>query len=260
MSPSAFPLHNRILAALPIEAQQRLLPALVQVQLERNQVLHEAGSRLHHAYFPADAIVSLGSTLASGATCEIAMVGNEGFIGASICTGVRQQAYTAAVQRAGVAYRLPAQDLLEEFSRCGDFSRLSLRYTLVLITQITLTAACNRFHDIDQQLCRWLLTMLDHVPGDSVRMTHEAIAGLLGVRREGVSGAAYRLQQRGVIRYFRGQITVIDRQALEKSSCECYRIVSDESARLLRPGPVAPAPAYASWPQNEARRALSGSH
>jgi len=197
------------------------------------QVLYESGGRLQHVYFPTTSIVSLLYVLENGASAEIAVVGNEGILGISLFMGGETTPSRAIVQSAGFGYRLPSQVLKQEFNRAGPVLRLLLRYTQALITQMTQTAVCNRHHSVEQQLCRWLLLSLDRLPSDEVTMTQELIANMLGVRREGVTDAAGKLQRAGLIRYSRGRIEVLDRQGLEKAVCECYAVVKAEFVRLL---------------------------
>lgn len=227
------PPANHLLAALPAQVLKDLLPHLELTQLPLGKVLCESGDIPHHAYFPAECIVSLLYVMENGASAEIAMVGNDGVIGISLFTGGESTSSGALVRSAGQAYRLSAQRLKDEFNRHGEMSQLLLRYTQALITQTGQTAVCNRHHSIDQQLCRWLLLSLDRLPGNKLNMTQELIANMLGVRREGVTEAAGKLQKQGVIEYSRGQITVLDRPKLEQLSCECYAVVKKETDRLL---------------------------
>ena len=199
------------------------------------KVLYESGDRLRHVYFPTDSIVSLLYVLADGASAEISVVGNEGLIGIALFMGGETTPSRAIVQSAGHAYRLIGQRLKDEFHRNGPTQLLLLRYTQALLTQMAQTAVCNRHHSVDQQLCRWLLLSLDRLLGRHLIMTQELIADMLGVRREGVTEAAGKLQKLGVIEYSRGQITVLDRAKLEKLCCECYAVVKKESDRLLPP-------------------------
>ncbi len=233
------PIRNHLLAALPAEVLARLSPSLELVPLPLGKVLYESGDNLRHVYFPTDSIVSLLYVMESGASAEISVVGNEGLIGVAVFMGGESTPSRAIVQSAGSAYRLPGQLLKDEFNRHGDLLVLILRYTQSLITQMAQTAVCNRHHSIDQQLCRWLLLSLDRLPDNKLVMTQELIANMLGVRREGVTDAAGKLQRQGVIEYSRGHITVLDRPQLEKLSCECYAVVKKESDRLL---PYMPAP------------------
>lgn len=233
MYASPQPSHNHLLAALPADDLQRLVPHLEQVSLGLGDVLYEPGDTLRHVYFPTDAIVSLLHVTENGSSAEIAVVGNEGLIGIALFMGGESTSSRAVVQSAGSALRLPGPKLKKEFNRHGDLLLLMLRYTQALITQMSQTALCNRHHSIDQQLCRWLLLSLDRLHGNRLNMTQELIANMLGVRREGVTEAAGKLQRQGVIEYSRGQITVLDRARLERLSCECYLVVKAETDRLL---------------------------
>jgi len=196
-------------------------------------VLYESGHTLSHAYFPTTAIVSLLYVMENGASAEIAVAGNEGLVGISLFMGGGSTPSRAVVQSAGLGFRMPAQTIKDEFERSGAVVSVLLRYTQALITQMAQTAVCNRHHTLDQQLCRWLLLSLDRLPGSELVMTQELIANMLGVRREGVTEAATRLQKAGLIRYARGHISVLDRAGLEKRSCECYAVVRKEYDRLL---------------------------
>jgi CRP-like cAMP-binding protein len=227
------PSDNRLLAALTPVELGRLRPHLETVEMPLGHVLYEAGRPLEHVYFPTTAIISLLHVLENGAAVEIAMVGNEGIVGVSLFMGGETTPSRAVVQSAGQAYRLPSPRLKSEFNRGGSMHHLLLRYTQALITQMAQTAACNRHHTVDQQLCRWLLLSLDRLPDNSLAMTQEMIASMLGVRREGVTEAAGKLQSAGVIEYRRGHITVLDRASLERLSCECYEVVRRETERLL---------------------------
>ena len=227
------PIENHLLAALPVDVQTRLFPRLELIPLPLGKVLYESGDALRYVYFPTDAIVSLLYVMESGASAEISVVGNEGLIGVAVFMGGESTPSRAIVQSAGSAYRLPGQPLKDEFSRHGDLLLLILRYTQALITQMSQTAVCNRHHSIDQQLCRWLLLSLDRLPDNKLVMTQELIANMLGVRREGVTDAAGKLQRLNIIEYSRGHITVLDRPRLEKLSCECYAVVKKETDRLL---------------------------
>ncbi|MGK2912928.1 MAG: Crp/Fnr family transcriptional regulator [Porticoccaceae bacterium] len=233
------PQQNHLLAALPADIQQRLFPHLELVTLALGYILYESGDTLRHVYFPTDAIVSLLYVMEDGASAEISVVGNEGLIGVALFMGGESTPSRAIVQSAGSAYRLPGARLKDEFNRHGELQRLLLRYTQALITQMSQTAVCNRHHSIDQQLCRWLLLSLDRLPDNQLTMTQELIANMLGVRREGVTEAAGKLQRLGVIEYSRGHITVLDRPQLERLSCECYAVVKKETDRLL---PYVPEP------------------
>ncbi|HEX5843244.1 MAG TPA: Crp/Fnr family transcriptional regulator [Pseudomonas sp.] len=227
------PQRNHLLAALSGEVQQRLFTHLELVPLELGKVLYESGDTMRHVYFPTDSIVSLLYVMESGASAEISVVGNEGLVGISLFMGGESTPSRAIVQSGGYAYRLPGQRLKDELNRHGELMLLMLRYTQALITQMAQTAVCNRHHSIDQQLCRWLLLSLDRLSGNELAMTQELIANMLGVRREGVTEAAGKLQRQGVIEYCRGHITVLDRHQLEQLSCECYAVVKKETNRLL---------------------------
>ncbi|HLX21840.1 MAG TPA: Crp/Fnr family transcriptional regulator [Usitatibacter sp.] len=230
--PTSRPTDNRLLAALSAAELKRLRPHLEAVPMELGQVVYESGRQLDHVYFPTTAIVSLLYVMENGASAEIAIVGNEGLVGISLFMGGESTPSRAVVQSAGRALRLAAQYLRAEFSRAGSMQHLLLRYTQSLITQMAQTAVCNRHHSVDQQLCRWLLLSLDRLPTDELIMTQELIANMLGVRREGVTAAAGKLQKAGVINYARGHIKVLDRAKLEAMSCECYQVVKRESDRL----------------------------
>lgn len=234
------PLSNRLLAALPQEDWARLSGQLEFVPLQLGQVLYESGRPQSHVYFPTTAIVSLLYVMEDGASAEIAVVGYEGVVGVAIFMGGETTPSRAVVQSAGGCYRLRAAAIKAEFGRYGDCMHLLLRYTQALLTQMAQTAVCNRHHLLDQQLCRWLLLSLDRIGGDELVMTQELIANMLGVRREGVTEAALKLQKLGLIDYARGHISVLDRTGLEKRSCECYGVVKQEYDRLLnRPLPIA---------------------
>jgi CRP-like cAMP-binding protein len=224
---------NLLLAALPDMEWQRWLPQLEPVDMPLGLVLYESGATLSHVYFPTTAIVSLLYVMENGASAEIAVVGNEGIIGISLFMGGESTPSRAVVQSAGKGIRLKAQVVKEEFNRAGPVLHLLLRYTQALITQMAQTAVCNRHHSLDQQLCRWLLLSLDRLQDNELVMTQELIANMLGVRREGVTEAALKLQQDGLIRYARGRITVLDRPAIERRTCECYAVVHKEYQRLL---------------------------
>ena len=232
-SPQMNPEKNQLLAALPTAEWQRWLPQLESVDLPLGQVLYESGSTLSHVYFPTTAIVSLLYVMENGASAEIAMVGNEGIVGISLFMGGESTSSRAVVQSAGQGFRLKAQSVKEEFNRAGPVLHLLLRYTQALITQMAQTAVCNRHHTLDQQLCRWLLLSMDRLEGNELVMTQELMANMLGVRREGVTEGAIKLQQTGLIRYARGHITVLDREGLEARTCECYAVVKKEYDRLL---------------------------
>ncbi len=224
---------NHLLAALPPDEWARWEPQLEWIDMPLGRVLYESGSRQSHVYFPTTAIVSLLYVMESGASAEIAVVGNEGVVGISLFMGGETTPSRAVVQSAGEGYRLKGQAIKDEFGRSGPVIHLLLRYTQALITQMSQTAVCNRHHSLDQQLCRWLLLSIDRLRGNELVMTQELISNMLGVRREGVTEAALRLQKAGMIRYARGHITVLDREGLEKRTCECYEVVKREYARLL---------------------------
>ena len=227
------PTQNHLLAALSEEVRNRLFGQLELVSLALGNVLYESGDTLRHVYFPTDSIISLLYVMESGASAEISVVGNEGLIGVALFMGGESTPSRAMVQSAGSAFRLDGQRLKDEFNRHGELLVLMLRYTQSLLTQMAQTAVCNRHHTIDQQLCRWLLLSLDRLPSNQLTMTQELIANMLGVRREGVTDAAGKLQRMGVINYSRGQITVLHRRKLEKLSCECYAVVKKETDCLL---------------------------
>jgi CRP-like cAMP-binding protein len=237
MLDSAEPRKNFLLAALPDPEWRRWEPLLEQVDMPLGQVLYESGATLTHVYFPTTSIVSLLYVMENGASAEIAVVGNEGLVGVSLFMGGESTPSRAVVQSAGGGFRLKAQLMKDEFNRAGPVLHLLLRYTQALITQMSQTAVCNRHHSLDQQLCRWLLLSLDRLRANELVMTQELIANMLGVRREGVTEAAVKLQQAGLISYARGRITVVDRVGLEKRTCECYAVVKREYDRLL-PGKV----------------------
>lgn len=231
--PIHHPQQNHLLAALSPAERERLYPHLRLVAMPLGKVLYESGDRLRHVYFPTNSIVSLLYVLADGASAEISVVGNDGLIGIALFMGGETTPSRAIVQSAGYAYRLIGQQLKDEFHRSGGMQLLLLRYTQSLITQMAQTAVCNRHHSVDQQLCRWLLLSLDRLSVSQLTMTQELIANMLGVRREGVTEAAGKLQRLGVIEYSRGQITVLDRPKLEQLCCECYAVVKREGDRLL---------------------------
>lgn len=232
------PRQNHLLAALPDTEWRRWQTDLEPVDMPRGMVLSESGSTPAHAYFPTTAIVSLLNMTEDGASSEIAVVGNEGVVGISLFMGGDATPSQAVVQSAGHGYRLRAQVVKNEVSRASPVLTMLLRYTQAMIAQVGQTAACNRYHSIDQQLCRRLLLGLDRLPSDELAMTQELLASLLGVRREGVTAAALKLQHAGVIRYSRGHIAVLDRRRLEQRTCECYKVAKKEYDRLL-PIPLA---------------------
>jgi CRP-like cAMP-binding protein len=233
MSLTHSPNQNHLLAALPpadfdlVSAHLELVPMLL------GEILYEPGGQLQHAYFPTTSVVSLHYVMESGASAEVAGVGNEGIVGISLFMGGNTTPSTAVVQAAGHAYVLGSELLKQEFRRAGLMQNLLLRYTQALITQMTQTAACNRHHSLEQQLCRWLLLTLDRTPSGEVTMTQGLIGGMLGVRRESITVIAGKLQEAGVIRYRRGQISVLERAGLEARACECYGVVRNEIRRLL---------------------------
>jgi CRP-like cAMP-binding protein len=227
------PRQNYLLKALPPRDYERIQPHLELISMDLGDVLYEPGVRLRHVYFPTTSIVSLLYVMEDGASAEIAIVGNDGILGVSLFMGGETTPSRAVVQSAGFGYRLKAQSLKTEFARFGPTLHLLLRYTQALITQMAQTAVCNRHHSVDQQLCRWLLLSLDRLASNELSMTQELIANMLGVRREGVTEAAGKLQDAGLIRYSRGKISVLDRAGLEARSCECYQVVKTEMDRLL---------------------------
>jgi CRP-like cAMP-binding protein len=227
------PKGNHLLAALPLADLQRWLPHLEAVEMPLGHVLYESGRTLSHVYFPTTAIVSLLYVMENGASAEIAVVGNEGVVGVSLFMGGESTPSRAVVQSAGQGLRLRSNTIKQEFEQVGPAMHLLLRYTQALITQMAQTAVCNRHHSLDQQLCRWLLLSLDRLQGNELAMTQELIANMLGVRREGVTEGALKLQKIGLIRYQRGHITVLDRPGLEQRTCECYAVVKKEYDRLL---------------------------
>jgi CRP-like cAMP-binding protein len=230
------PRSNELIAALPSEEYETWSPHLETVHLQLGQVLYESGAVTTHLYFPTTAIVSLLYVLEDGSSAEIAVVGYEGVVGIALFMGGGSTQSRAVVQSAGVCIRLKAATFQDGFNRGGPVLHLMLRFTQALITQMAQTAVCNRHHSLDQQLCRWLLLSLDRLSGAELVMTQELIANMLGVRREGVTEAAIKLQSRGLIKYARGHITVLDRLGLEQRTCECYAVVKKEYDRLLPPG------------------------
>ena len=227
------PHQNHLLDALPAGDYERVASHLQLIPMKLGDVLYESGAELQYVYFPTTCIISLLYVMEDGASAEIAVVGNEGILGISLFMGGNTTPSRAIVQSAGHAFRLRADLLKHEFERYGPTMHLLLRYTQALITQMTQTAVCNRHHSVDQQLCRWLLLSLDRLASNELSMTQELIANMLGVRREGVTEAAGKLQDAGLIRYRRGQITVINRPGLEARVCECYQVVKKEFDRLL---------------------------
>src|SRR5215211_6469767 len=227
------PTYNRLLAALPREEYERILPHLGHVSFKLGEVVYESGGEMGHIYFPTTAIVSLLYLMENGASAEMGMAGNEGLVGVALFMGGNTMPNRAVIQSAGDAVRLKAQVLRDEFARGGAFQRLLLRYTQALLTQMSQMAVCNRLHAIEQQLCRWLLLSHDRLDSDELVMTQELIANMLGVRREKVTAAAGRLQENRLISYVRGRIQILDRRGLEATVCECYQVVKDEYDRLL---------------------------
>lgn len=243
------PFQNHILAALPAIEFEAFSTHLELVPMPLGEFLYEPGVELQHAYFPTTCIVSLHYVLESGATAETAGVGNEGLVGVSLFMGSNTTPSSAVVQTAGYAYRLDKKVLMREFDRSGLFQRVLLRYTQALMTHMSQTAVCNRHHSLEQQFCRWLLLTIDRLPSNDLVMTHELVASMLGVYREGISIAAGKLQRAGVISYRRGHISVLDRAKLESKTCECYAVVKTELNRLLTDGLVADAKFIKSKPQ-----------
>lgn len=226
------PERNHLLAALPDHAKKRIFPKLKLVELNLGDVIYESGQPIEFVYFPTNCIVSLLYVMANGSSAEISVVGNDGMAGIAVFMGGDSTPSRTVVQSRGFAYRMAAPELKVEFDNNPEVRVLTLRYTQALITQMSQTAVCNRHHSIDQQLCRWLLLSLDRLPDNRLTMTQELIANMLGVRREGVTEAAGKLQKLGIIDYHRGHITVIDRPKLEALCCECYVVVKRETERL----------------------------
>ncbi len=227
------PRDNRLLAALPAADYALLLPHLELVEMQRLGIVHEVGGKQSHVYFPTTAIIALMYITENGASAEVALTGNDGLVGIALLMGGETMANRAVVQSPGYAYRLPASAIKQEFQRGGQLQHLGLCYTQALLTQMSQTAVCNRHHTVEQQLCRWLLLSLDRLPTNQMEMTQEMIASMLGVRREGVTAAAKKLQAAGLIKYCRGRITILERTGLEKRACECYAVVRREYDRLL---------------------------
>ena len=225
--------QNRLLSQLPADVFARLLPDLEFVPLHQDWTVYEAGGSLSHAYFPTSGIVSLLYVMDNGATTEIGATGNDGFVGVALAMGGERMPNIAVVQTSGYAYRLEAEIVKKEFGQYGAFQNLMLRYTQSLLTQMSQTAVCNRYHSIDQQLCKWLLLSLDRLTTNQLHTTQEMIANRLGVRREGVTEAARKLQAAGLIEYARGRITILNRAKIEDRVCECYSVVKNETDRLL---------------------------
>jgi CRP-like cAMP-binding protein len=229
-------LNNHLLAALPEAEYLRLKSHLEAINFKLGEVLYESGDRLEFAYFPTTAIISLLYIMENGSTAEIGVVGNDGVLGMALFMGGETTTSRAIIQSAGAAFRLKAKDLMEEFTLGGVFQKMLLRYGQALMTQISQTAVCNRLHSVEQQLCRWILLSHDRLETDEIVMTHDLISNMLGVRREGVTRAAQKLQEKGLIKNHRGAITLLDRQGLEAAVCECYKVVNDEYNRLLSRG------------------------
>ena len=225
--------RNYLFHSIPEKEWGSLLPYIEQVTLPLGKVLYEPGVKMDNVYFPSSAIISLLYALENGSTAEIAVVGNEGIIGISIFMGGESTSSRAVVQSAGIGYRIPSRIILNEFNNAGPVMHLLLRYTQALITQMSQTAVCNRHHSLDQQFCRWLLLSLDRLTSNQLKMTQELIANMLGVRREGITEAALKVQKAGFIKYTRGHITILDRTGLENRTCECYAVVKAEYDRLL---------------------------
>jgi CRP-like cAMP-binding protein len=237
MSSPDGPENNHLLAALPAEEFRQLEPHLEKYPMRLGETLYRPGEPLQHAHFPTTAIVSILYVMDSGASAEVASVGNEGVLGIPLFMGGKTTPSSAVVQSAGLSYRLKANLLQEEFNRGGDTQRLLLRYTQALAVQIGQTASCNRHHSIEQQLCRWLLSTLDRLPSSEVVITQDLVAGILGVRRESITAAAGKLQRAGILRHRRGHITVLERLGLEAVTCECYSVVKQEYSRLRSDAP-----------------------
>ena len=233
---STFALKNHLLASLPNDKFARLQSKLEPVSLKLGEVIYESGDRLDYAYFPTTAIISLLYIMENGATAEIGVVGNDGVLGVALFMGGDTTNSRAIVQSAGESVKIKAQDLKAEFAAGGVFQKMLLRYTQALMTQISQTAVCNRLHSLEQQLCRWILLSHDRLNSDKLVMTHDLISNMLGVRREGVTLAAQKLAEKGLITNTRGTIILIDRQGLENAVCECYQVVNDEYNRLLSRG------------------------
>jgi CRP-like cAMP-binding protein len=227
------PLKNHLLAALPPGEYERILPHLGHVSFSLGEVVYESGGQMEHIYFPTTTIISLLYLMENGSSAEMGVAGNEGVVGVALFMGGNTMPNRAVVQSAGDAVSMKASELREEFGRADMFQRLLLRYTQALLTQMSQTAVCNRLHAIEQQLCRWLLLSHDRLDSDELVMTQELIANMLGVRREGVTAAARRLQEQRLISYVRGRIHILDRRGLEATVCECYKVVKDEYDRLL---------------------------
>ena len=225
--------QNHLFHSIPSADWERLLPHIEKIEMNLGMILSEPGMKLSHAYFPTTAIISVLHALENGSSAEVAAIGNEGLAGISIFMGGGTSSSSCIVKSAGIGYRIKSNVLLEEFNYSVPLMHLFLRFTQALITQITQTAVCNRHHLLEQQLCRLLLINLDRLSGNQLHMTQELIARLLGVRREGITEAALKIQSAGYIKYARGHVTILDRLGLEKRSCECYKVVKTEYQRLL---------------------------
>ncbi|MBZ2168113.1 Crp/Fnr family transcriptional regulator [Marinobacter sp. F4216] len=236
MTDTPGPLQNKLLAALSDDARARIFPRLKLIEMSLGDVIYESGQSIKYVYFPLDCIISLLYVMVNGSSAEISVVGNEGMAGVAVIMGGESTPNRFIVQSSGQAYRMRAEDLKKEFNTHSEIRIITLRFTQALITQMSQTAVCNRHHTIDQQLCRWLLLSLDRLGNNQLNMTQELIANMLGVRREGVTEAAGKLQKLGVIEYRRGHITVLDRPQLESLSCECYAVVRRENLRLESKG------------------------
>ena len=236
------PTGSRLLALLPQEDYERVMPHMERISLSLGQVIYESGGRMSYVYFPTTAIISLLYMMENGSSAEMGVAGNEGLVGVALFMGGNTTPNRAVVQSAGESLRMKSKVLQEEFARGGEFQRLLLRYTQALMTQMSQTAVCNRLHAIEKQLCRWLLLSHDRLDSDELVMTQELIANMLGVRREGVTHAAQRLQESGLISYVRGRIRILDRAGLEAVVCECYKVVKDEYDRLLGDESLRPRP------------------
>lgn len=227
------PKHNHLLAALPVNDYVRLLPHMELVQMKVGDVIYEAGMPIEWIYFPTTSVVCLAYITENGSLSAVGITGNDGLVGIAYIMGSNSSSNFATVQSTGVGYRIRASLIKKELQRSSELMRISLLYSQTLLTQVLQTAVCNRLHSVDQQLCRWLLMSRDRLSSDEMHLTHELIANMLGVRREGITQAAGKLRDKGLIKYSRGKITILDRVALEKEVCECYDVVSKEYARLL---------------------------
>lgn len=240
LRPSISPLQNHLLAALPAEVQERLFPELELCQLAQGAILDEPGVPTEYFHFPIDCLVSRQCMMQDGACTEVSMVGNDGLVGMDLFMGQGSAPTRSVVQIEGSAFRLESRYIKEELNRSNDLLTLLFRYAHTLIFQTAQTAVCNRHHNVEQQLCRWLLLSLDRIPEKGLKMTQEQIANALGVRRQSVTEAASKLQKQGVLKYSRGNISVLNRAALEQMSCECYQVVKRETDRMQITGRAAP--------------------